>query len=626
MKTVLPTDRKADVTDNVSSVNRRGGRLIVRFIRTHPTPLVISVVGAVMFAAAAVGATVVVGRVTDDVIAPAFRGGVDARTVWTGITAILLVGVVRGLSVVVRRYFAAMLEARMQVTLRQGVVDKYLSAPLSYHHAHPTGELLAHADADVTGTTTLIKPLPFSIGVMALVVFALVSLIAVDWTFTLIAIALFPTLTVLNKAYARRAEVPSARVQQRLGDVSAVAHESFDGALVVKTLGLEAIEQARFEAASDELRRQRLIVGRLRATFEPAMDVLPSLGTIALFLVGAWRIEAGAVTPGNLVQAAALFSILAFPMRVLGFFFEELPRAVVSVDRIDAVLRQPDAAGGTHHDRSTPAPVLPDGPLGLTFDDVWFRYDDTDVLRGVSFDVAPGETVALVGSTGSGKSTINQLVLRLLEPQRGQIALGGIAIDALDQIEIAEVASLVFQESFLFATSVRDNVTLGIGDDGGLDAEGEERLREVAEVARVQRFVGRLPEGWETVLGERGVTLSGGQRQRVALARALMRRPRVLLLDDATSAVDPTIEAQILEGLRAGDASLLIVAHRLSTIMLADRVVYLDDGVIAASGSHSELLALPGYQALVHAYEEAVEIEDCDDPTVDDLIPGVDHG
>lgn len=600
-------------TTNVESVNRRGAMLIARFVRTHPMPMAVSVVGAVLFAAAAVGATIAVGRVTDTVITPAFAGGVERSTVWGGVALIFVVGLVRGLSVVVRRYFAAMLEARMQATLRRGVVDKYLSAPLSFHQSRPTGELLAHADADVTGTTMVIKPLPFSVGVFALVVFALASLIAVDWTFTVIAVALFPMLTLLNKAYAKRAEVPSALVQQRLGDVSAVAHESFDGALVIKTLGLEAQESDRFSLAADRLRQQRLVVGRLRATFEPVLDVLPSIGTIVLFLVGAWRIDSGAVSPGDLVQAASLFSILAFPMRVFGFFLEELPRAVVSVDRVDAVLAAADARRGV----PGTAPPATGRPIGLSFDDVWFRYEDVDVLRGVTFAVEPGETVALVGSTGAGKSTVNLLLVRLLEAQRGTIAIGGVPVADLDPDAVVDLVSLVFQESFLFATSVRDNILLGSGAESAdgvseLTPAEEQRLLDVAETARVGRFIDRLADGWDTVLGERGVTLSGGQRQRVALARALMRRPRILLLDDATSAVDPTIEAEILAGLRRDDSTLLVVAHRLSTIALADRVVYLDGGVVAGTGTHAELLAIPGYAALVHAYEADLDEVGCD--------------
>lgn len=593
----------------IESVQRRGARLIARFIRTHPMPTAVSVVGAVAFAAAAVGSTIVVGRLTDELIQPAFRGHVERRSILLGVAAVIAVGIARGVSVVVRRYFAAMLEARMQVTLRTGVVDKYLSVPMAFHQSRPTGELLARAEADVSGTTMLIKPLPFSIGLIALVAFALASLIAVDWTYTLIALTLFPTLTVVNRVYTTRVEGPSARVQRRLGDVSAVAHESFDGALAVKTLGIEARESERFAAASAALREDRLHVARLRASFEPLLDVLPNLGTIALFLVGAWRIGSGESSAGELVQAATLFSILGFPMRVFGFFLEELPRAVVSVERVDEVLVQPDAPGA---DRTPPA-TLPDGPLGLELRGVRFGYDpEHTVLHDVSFAIAPGERVALVGATGSGKSTINHLTVGLAAPSSGEVLVGGVPASALAPDDLHAAVALVFQTSFLFAMSLRDNIVLDAeSSSGGAD----ERLRDAAHRARVDRFIPQLAEGWDTVVGERGVTLSGGQRQRVALARALMRRPRILLLDDATSAVDPTVEASILDSLRTDDLTLLIVAHRLSTIRLADRVVFVENGAVGAVGTHDELLDLPSYAALVHAYEDLDDDSDPDDAT-----------
>ena len=593
----------------IESVQRRGARLIARFIRTHPMPTAVSVVGAVAFAAAAVGSTIVVGRLTDELIQPAFRGHVERRSILLGVAAVIAVGIARGVSVVVRRYFAAMLEARMQVTLRTGVVDKYLSVPMAFHQSRPTGELLARAEADVSGTTMLIKPLPFSIGLIALVAFALASLIAVDWTYTLIALTLFPTLTVVNRVYTTRVEGPSARVQRRLGDVSAVAHESFDGALAVKTLGIEARESERFAAASAALREDRLHVARLRASFEPLLDVLPNLGTIALFLVGAWRIGSGESSAGELVQAATLFSILGFPMRVFGFFLEELPRAVVSVERVDEVLVQPDAPGA---DRTPPA-TLPDGPLGLELRGVTFGYDpEHTVLHDVSFAIAPGERVALVGATGSGKSTINHLTVGLAAPSSGEVLVGGVPASALAPDDLHAAVALVFQTSFLFAMSLRDNIVLDAeSSSGGAD----ERLRDAAHRARVDRFIPQLAEGWDTVVGERGVTLSGGQRQRVALARALMRRPRILLLDDATSAVDPTVEASILDSLRTDDLTLLIVAHRLSTIRLADRVVFVENGAVGAVGTHDELLDLPSYAALVHAYEDLDDDSDPDDAT-----------
>lgn len=592
---------------------RRGAQLVWRFMRTHPWPFAVSVLGAVLFSAAAVAVPAVVGRVTDQLIGPAFRDGVTGRAVILGVLAVAGLGVVRGVSIIIRRYFAAMVEARMQRTLRSAVVDKYLEVPLSYHRTTPTGELLAHADADVIGTTTSIKPLPFSIGVVALAVFSLVSLLRIDWTFALVAVILFPALTLLNRRYTSLVQGPAAEVQMRLGDVSSVAHESFDGALVVKTLGIEDRETERFATHAADLRDAERRVGFLRSNFDPLLDALPNLGTLALFAVGGWRISTGAVTSGALVQAALLFSILAFPMRVFGFFFQELPRAVVSVDRIDGVLSldgEPRTIGG-----STPLP-LPDGPLGIEVDGVDFSFDGVQVLRDVSFSVAPGETVALVGPTGSGKSTLVALLARLAEPDRGRVRLGGVDLAQVDPAEIRSAVSLVFQESFLFADTLEANIALDLEDPGA--------ARAAAEVARVSRFVDRLDHGWDTVVGERGVTLSGGQRQRVALARALARHPRVLVLDDATSAVDPVIEAEILDGLRRDDAgTLIVVAHRISTIRLADRVVYLEDGRVAGVGTHEELMvSTPGYLALVQAYEsepdegEADDGEDLDDQDV----------
>jgi ABC-type multidrug transport system fused ATPase/permease subunit len=571
-------------------VLRRGARLLARFVRTHPRPFGVAVFGALLFASTAVLGTVVLGKLTDEVLIPAFEGDVPAGRVWGFAAATLLFALLRSAGVILRRYSAAVTSRRMQVTLRTQITDRYLDAPLSWIRARPTGELLAHADADVEVAVESVNPLPFSLGLVALIVFAVISLFAADVALALIGVALFPALFVLNRYYTHRVEAPAAAVQAGVGDVSAIAHESFDGVLVVKTLGLEAHEVARLGRAAARLRDERVRVGRLRAMFEPLLDALPGLGIVAVLAVGAWRVSAGALTPGEIVQIIALFNLLAFPMRVVGFLLEELPRSVVALDRIDGVLAAPVAArpGATR---------LPDGPVGVDVEVVAFAYVPGEpVLVDCSLHVEPGEVVAIVGTTGAGKTTLCELVAGLMPPDRGSIAIGGVPIAELSPETLHGAVALVFQESFLFADSVRENVGLG----GASAATIERSLR----IAQADRFVARLPSGLDTVLGERGVTLSGGQRQRLALARALARGPRLLILDDATSAVDPTIEARILAGLRRElSTTALIVAHRVSTIALADRVAVVRDARVATIGTHEDLLRRDAdYGALVAAY------------------------
>jgi ATP-binding cassette, subfamily B, bacterial len=571
---------------------RRGLAVVWRFARAQPLPFTLSLIGATLYSIAAVATTVVLGRVTEEVILPAFADGVGGEAVRGAALVLVLIAVLRGLSIVLRRYCAALTRFRTQAALRREVTDHYLDVPLRYHRTTPTGQLLAHADADVLAATEVLNALPFSLGVLVLIVMALVSLLLVDPVLTLVAVLLFPTLALLNRIYTSLVERPVGVVQQRVAEVSRVAHESFDGALVIKTLGRADDEVERLDEAADALRRARVAVGRIRGTFEPAIDALPNVGIVVLLLVGSWQVSTGRIDTGQLVQAMALFGLLAFPMRVVGYFLEELPRAVVATDRIDHVLAQPRSP------EPADAVSLPDGPLSVEFDRVGYRFDGQIALDDVSVRAEPGETVAIVGKTGSGKSTLAELVVRMDDPETGAIRIGGVDVRAIASGDLRSDVVLVFQESFLFADTIRDNIALGAAVD---DTE----ILRAARRARADEFILQAPQGLDSVVGERGVTLSGGQRQRVALARALVRRPRVLVLDDATSAVDPMIEGEILAELRRSlDTTTLIVAHRVSTIALADRVVFLVDGRLVAVGTHDELLRLPEYQAIVRAYEQ----------------------
>jgi ATP-binding cassette subfamily B protein len=492
-----------------------------------------------------------------------------------------------------RRYYAGLAGARVEATLRTRVADRYRELPLAYHRAKPTGELLAHVEADVEAAVDVLHPVPFAVGVMLLVVFAVVSLVVADPFLAIVGLIWLPVLALLNRSFARRMEGPATKTQQRIAEVSSVAHESIDGALVVKTLGRERAEADRLAERAEALRSERVSAGLVRAGFEPALEALPSLGIVVLLAVGAWRVSSGAISVGTLVRFIALFYVLAWPMRFIGWVLSDLPRAVVGRERLEEVFTEPV--------RLAPAarPIrLPDGPLGISVDGVSYLYDGAPVLDGVALEVRPTESVALVGPTGAGKSTLAHLLVRLDDPDYGAIRMGGVDIRHCAVTDLRRAASIVFQESFLFAASVRDNIALDLDVD-------DARVERAARLARAHGFISRLPEGYGTVVGERGHTLSGGERQRVALARALLRSPRVLILDDATSAVDPTIEAQILQGLRRElDTTLVVVAYRVSTISLADRVLFLDDGRIVAAGTHAQLLeGEPSYASMVRAYE-----------------------
>jgi ATP-binding cassette subfamily B protein len=588
----------------------KGLWVLGRAVRDEPHMFAISVAGSVVFSLLTIATAFVSGRVVGDIALPAIdERHVTFGTLLLGGVAILAVSIGKIIGIFGRRLGAGAMQFRLQARYRQAVTRRYLRLPLEWHQRHATGTLLSNANADVESAWYPIAPFPMAVGTVVMLVAAIVSLFATDWAMALVGVAVFPSLLGVNVAYSRRMAPRVAKAQQLRAEVSAVAHESFDGALVVKTMGREAAETERFSAKTVELRDATIQVGRVRAVFDPVLDALPSIGTLAVLVVGGLRFQQGAVEVAEVVSVAFLFTVLAFPVRAIGWVLAELPRSVVGWERIRHVL---DAEGDMAYGSTT----LPEvhKPAALRFDDVHFAYTDADgerggdVLSGVTFEVPAGRTVALVGSTGSGKSTIAGLAARLVDPHTGVVRLDGVDARDLTQEALVGTVALVAQVPFVFDDTVRGNVTLDRRTAAGHPVD-DEAAWSALRLAQADGFVGQLGEGLDTKVGERGTSLSGGQRQRLTIARALAGAPRLLVLDDATSAVDPRVEAAILAALRRDDdrqASILVVAYRRATIALADEVVYLERGRVAARGTHADLLAtVPGYADLVTAYEKA---------------------
>jgi ABC-type multidrug transport system fused ATPase/permease subunit len=578
---------------------REGLRNIGDMIRLEPKPFTVGAVGAMINTGMTLFLSYVVGWVVAKIAVPAYENGeVVFGTVLIGVAALVATSLVRFSSMCARRIGAGVMMFGVQAHWRRQITRRYLALPVSWHQKHPTGTLLSNANADVEAATRPLAPLPFACGTLFMVAVAMVAFFTIDWAVAMVALGLFPALFALNAIFATRMAPRAKRAQELRAEVSAVGHESFDGALVVKAMGREAAETERFSRSADELRDAMIGVGRLRAAFEPAIAGLPEIGVLLALLVGLARFQAGAIDLEQLVTVSVMFSVLAFPVRAIGWVLGDLPSSVVGRRRVDHVL----AATGdmTYGDKELPET---DAPARLQFDAVAYAYPDGhEALSEVTFAIEPGTTVALVGATGSGKSTLAHLAARLIDPSRGAVRLDEHDLRDLTHASLARATALVQQIPFVFDDTVRANLAL---DRAGLD---DDRLWDALVAAGAEKFVAALDAGLDTEVGERGTTLSGGQRQRLTLARALAGRPRLLILDDATSAVDPKVESQILSGLKhsSDTASVLVVAYRRATIALSDEVVFLEGGRITARGPHQELLQThQPYADLVTAYERA---------------------
>ncbi len=577
------------------TVVRDGGRLIWRFIRAHPGSFAVGAAGAGMFAGAIIASSLVIGWITDQVIIPTLDGGAEPDLLFLAAGIILGIAVFKAAGIVLRRTAAGWLQGKTRQDVRNQLLAHQLRLKMSWFNRQAIGDLLAVADSDVQQGTGVLGPLPYASGVSALLVGTITMVFLIDPWLGLGAVVGLAVVIAIDVHGSWVTYGMWEEVQRWRGRVSSLAHESFDGALTVKALGSEGYVSSRFGGASDLLRDRIIDVGSTWTKYQVILKSLPQILIVILLVVGAVRIDAGAMSAGDLVTVSYLLSLLAFPVQLIGFVLWDLAGSLAGWQRVQDVFDAEEFV-----DYGELAARREAGAAPIEGSGVAFAYEDEPVLVDLGLQITAGTTLAVVGPTGSGKSTLCLLLARLWDPDTGSIRLEGRDVRTFAPSELPKEVSYVSQDSFLFDGTVRENVTLQ-------ERFSDDEVWHALRLAGAGELVERLADGLDTQLGERGTTLSGGQRQRLALARALVRSPRLLILDDATSAVDPSVEAGILKALKSAElpSTILVVAYRPSSIRLADEVLYVDEKRVLAHGRHPDLLETqPGYARLVQAYEE----------------------
>ena len=560
---------------------RSGWRTFVRllgFLRPYRASLLVSSALAIGSQVAGILVPVVTGRVIDEL-----EGDQSTRVLAVAIGIILLLGAVRAALMVGRRLLSGRQALGVEYDLRDELYSHFLRLSFGFYDRSQTGQLMSRATIDLQSVRFFLGyGLIFFAQHIVTIVVVTVVLFFYSWELALVALAITPAIVVVAARYSRVSHPVLRDVQQKLADVSTVAEESIVGVHVVKSFAQEEQRSERFAHAADSVFERTLAANRQRALYVPLLTFMPIVAQAAVLLVAGRMVVSGSLSLGDFFAFNLLLAMLVMPLRMLGMWIGQAQRAVAAGERIFELLDEPEEIA----DRPDARP-LPPGPGAVRLENVDFGYDPARlVLEDVDLELAPGRTVALIGRTGSGKTTLAALVPRFYDVTAGRVLVDGVDVRDLERRSLRREIGVISQDPFLFSASVRDNIAFGLPD------APQEAVEAAARAAQAHEFILELPNGYDTVVGERGITLSGGQRQRVAIARALLIDPRILILDDATASVDATTETKIRAGLHEvmRGRTTIIIAHRLSTIALADEVVVLDHGRVVARGTQAELL------------------------------------
>jgi ABC-type multidrug transport system fused ATPase/permease subunit len=553
-------------------------RRLLGFAAAHRRLLVWSIVLALAAQAFALAIPSFTGRAIDGAIRPH-----DRASLWLWVWLIVGAGATSGTLMVARRLIAGRLSLNVEYDLRQSLYTHLQGMSFGFYDKHQTGQLLSRATSDVSAVRMFLSyGLVFITQYGASLIAASVLLLITSWQLALITFVLLPPIAIVATRYSRRSHPVLRDVQQRIADVTTHAEESIVGVRVVKAFAQEDAEGARFAERTERVFERELDSARIQARYSPLLDLLPQLAFAVIILAGGLLVIDGKLSLGGFISYNLYLALLIWPLRMIGMWIGQYQRAVASGERIFQVLDETSDISDPPHPRD-----LPEGGGEIRFEGLTFGYDaDRPVLRDLDLAVAPGSTIALIGRTGSGKTTLTSLIPRFYDPQQGRVLLDGADVRDLRLADLRGSIATVGEDTFLFSTTVAGNIAYG------RPGATREDVVEAARKAQAHEFIEALPKGYDTIVGERGLTLSGGQRQRLSIARALLVDPRVLILDDATASVDATTEARIRLALQTvmEGRTTIIVAHRLSTIALADEIVVLEGGRVAARGRHDDLV------------------------------------
>jgi ATP-binding cassette, subfamily B, bacterial len=586
------------VSDAALSESARGWRLIGQTLRHRWVGVAVGVAVGLCWTAAKVVVPLFVGEAIDTINA----GDQDGTVRWAVVIGIT--GLVAALFTGLRRYWAFRESRWAEADLRERLYAHVQRLHFGFHDRMQTGELMSRANTDLQQIQNFIVLIPLTISNGVTVLAVTVILITIDPVLTLLALGSLPFLNILGKRFSTRLHPEVMAIQAESAQLASVVEETVSGVRVVKGFGAQRFQAGRLATEADDVYDASMAAARIRGRFLPAMELLPNIGLILVLGYGGHQVLDGELSLGDLASFNLYIYLLIWPLRMLGMIIAQGQRAAASGHRVAEVLdRDVEVVDPSHPRRLPTAPGGARQGLGaVRFDDVTFGYDaEHPVLSGLTLDLAPGEAVALVGPTASGKTTVARLLPRFYDVQAGQVTIDGVDVRDLSLRELRRAVGLVFEETFLFADTIGGNIAFA-EPEAGLEV-----IERAARLAGAHEFIVELPEGYDTLVGERGFTLSGGQRQRLAIARAIIADPRILVLDDATSSVDPTKEHEIRDALAEVMAArtTLVIAHRPATIALADRVLLLEDGQVVAEGTHDELLSRsPRYREVLAAAEE----------------------